>query len=467
MFALADCNNFFVSCERVFRPDLDGKPVVVLSGNDGCVVSRSNEAKALGIPMGAPLYQIRPIVDKNGVVCFSSNFSLYGDLSDRVMTILRRNTFRFEQYSIDEGFIRVDHVPEAEQKAYCERIVREIKQGVGIPVSMGIATSKTLAKVASKYAKKYKGYHGVCAIRSEEQRIKALQDFEIGDVWGIGRKAKAKLQAAGITTALQFAERTSTFAQNMLHKPGLLTWKELRGEDVIDITELPMKQSITTSRTFAHTITEQKILEEQIANFCAHCARQLRVQHSVCQQMLVYAHTSSFRTDIEPHYINEIVTLPVGTANTAELVHYALTALRRAFRPGALYKKAGVILLKIIPETAVVPDLFDEKDREKDGRLQRVLDHIDDRHGKRSIVLGSQMTSASDIYKTEHKSPLYTTDLRDIICVKVYVREGSRIVAAREYRGRVIMSMLLFLMLNHWILKLMGREYLTLMGIPF
>ena len=150
MFALCDCNNFFVSCERVFRPDLEGKPVVVLSGNDGCVVSRSNEAKALGIPMGAPLYQIRSIVDQAGVVCFSSNFSLYGDLSDRVMSILRQHTMRFEQYSIDEGFITIDHIPAAEQKAYCERIVRAIKQGVGIPVSMGIAPSKTLAKVASK-----------------------------------------------------------------------------------------------------------------------------------------------------------------------------------------------------------------------------------------------------------------------------------------------------------------------------
>ncbi|MBQ7631869.1 MAG: DUF4113 domain-containing protein [Paludibacteraceae bacterium] len=426
MIALADCNNFFVSCERVFRPDLEGKPVVVLSGNDGCVVSRSNEAKALGIAMGVPLYQIQSLVDKEGVVCFSSNFALYGDLSDRVMSILRQHTTHFEQYSIDEGFIHLDHVPEAEQKAYCERIVRAIKQGVGIPVSMGIAPSKTLAKVASKYAKKYTGYHGVCVIRTEEQRIKALQSFEIGDVWGIGRRAKTKLQAAGITTALQFAERSASFAQHLLHKPGLLTWKELRGEDAIDITQLPLKQSITTSRTFAHAITEQTLLEEQIANFCAHCARQLRVQRSVCQQLLVYAHTSSFRSDVEQHYLNEIITLSVPTANTPELVNYALTALRRAYRPGVLYKKAGVVLLKISAETAVVQDLFDEKDRERDNRLQRVLDHIDDRHGKRAILLGTQLSAlhTSDdttnlpVYKNDHKSPLYTTDLRDIITVK-------------------------------------------------
>lgn len=417
MFALCDCNNFFVSCERVFRPDLEGRPVVVLSGNDGCVVSRSNEAKALGIKMGTPLYQIKQLVEREGVVCFSSNFSLYGDLSDRVMSIIRQHTSRFEQYSIDECFFSVDHVPAQGQKAYSEQLVRDIRRGVGIPVSIGIASSKTLAKVASKYAKKYPGYHGVCEIRTDEQRVKALSAFEIGDVWGIGRRAKAKLTAAGISTALQFAERSSVFARNMLNKPGLLTWQELRGQDVIDITELPMKQSITTSRTFATAITEQPLLEEQIANFCAHCARQLRTQKSVAQQLLVYAHTSPFRTDQVHHYLSELVTLPVATSNSQELISYALAAFRRAYRQGVLYKKAGVVLLKIIPEEAVVPDLFDVKDRDRDKRLQRVLDHIDDRHGKRSVIFGSQMTSEKTVYKTEHKSPLYTTDLRDIITI--------------------------------------------------
>lgn len=422
MFALADCNNFFVSCERVFRPDLEGKPVVVLSGNDGCVVSRSNEAKALGIKMGVPLYQIKPLVEQTGVVCFSSNFSLYGDLSDRVMSIIRRHTSRFEQYSIDECFFNIDHIPADRQKAYCEQLVRDIRRGVGIPVSIGIASSKTLAKVASKYAKKYPGYHGVCEIRTEEQRLKALSAFEIGDVWGIGRRAKAKLTSAGISTALDFALKSALFAQNMLHKPGLLTWQELQGQDVIDITELPMKQSITTSRTFATALTDETLLSEQIANFCAHCARQLRVQKSVAQQLYVYAHTSAFRTDIEQHYLSELVTLPVATSNTQELISYALSAFRRAYRPGVLYKKAGVVLLKIIPETAVVPDLFDTKDRAKDNRLQRVLDHIDDRHGKRSVILGSQLSalqpSQQPVYKTDHKSPLYTTDLSDIITLK-------------------------------------------------
>jgi DNA polymerase V len=179
-----------------------------------------------------------------------------------------------------------------------------------------------------------------------------------------------------------------------------------------------MKQSITTSRTFATAISEQSLLEEQIANFCAHCARQLRTQKSVAQQVFVYAHTSPFRTDIEQHYLSELVTLPVATANNQELIAFALGAFRRSYRPGILYKKAGVVLLKIIPEAAVVPDMFDTKDRAKDKRLQRVLDQIEDRQGKRAIIYGSQMTSEKPVYKTEHKSPLYTTDLRDIITLK-------------------------------------------------
>lgn len=423
MYALCDCNNFFVSCERVFRPDLERKPVVVLSGNDGCVVSRSNEAKALGIPMGAPLYQIKGLVEKEGVTCFSSNFALYGDLSARVMNILRSHTTRFEQYSIDEGFISVDHIPADQQKAYCEQVVRQIRKGVGIPISIGIAPSKTLAKVAGKYAKKYPGYHGVCEIRTDEQRRKALADTKIGDVWGIGRKARTKLEAAGIHTALEFANQLPEFAQNVLHKPGLMTWQELNGQDVITVSSLPQKQSITTSRTFATAITDLPLLEQQIANFCDHCARELRLQHSVCQQVLIYAHTSRFRTDIEQQYLSELITLPVPTSSTQELLQYALATLRKSFKPGVLYKKAGVILMKIQPDTAIAQDIFDIRDRERDTRLQKALDHINNRHGKRAVVQGVQMLSCKSheeplVYKQEHKSPLYTTDLRDIITLK-------------------------------------------------
>lgn len=422
MYGLADCNNFFVSCERVFRPDLWNRPVVVLSGNDGCVVSRSNEVKALGIKMGVPLYQIRDEVERYGIVCFSSNFSLYGDLSSRVMSILRKHTNRFEQYSIDEGFINLDHIPPIEQKRYCEQIVREIYQGTGIPVSMGIAPSKTLAKVASKYAKKYKGYHGACIIDDNDKRRKALETFEIGDVWGIGRQARAKLIGAGITTALQFADRREEFARNLLHKTGLLTWRELNGEDCIDTREIAQKQTITRSRTFAAAITELPLLEQQLSDFCESCARQLRLQQSVCQRMVVFAATSRFRTDITQHQIAEEVILPVATANTAELLQYALAALRRHFRPDTPYKRAGIILTHIIPRHTALQDIFDERDREKDSRLQTALDRMHDKFGRRTIVFGTQTTAAAtgkEVYKVEKRSPLYTTDISQLLQIRV------------------------------------------------
>lgn len=421
LYALADCNNFFVSCERVFRPDLWNKPVVVLSGNDGCVVSRSNEVKALGIAMGVPLFQIKQEVEEYGITCFSSNFSLYGDLSARVMSILRQHTSRFEQYSIDEAFINIDHVPQEEQKAYCEKLVKRVYKCTGIPISMGIASSKTLAKVAARYAKKYPGYHGVCAIDTEEKRQIALSHLAIKDVWGIGRKARAKLEAAGVHTALEWTEKSALFAQNMLHKPGLMTWKELRGEDCISMTDLPEKQSITTSRTFATSITERGLLEQQIANFCDACARKLRMQHSVCQQVVVYAQSSRFRIDMPMQTISECITLPVATSDTRELLSYVLPCIRRNYIDGGQYKRAGITLMQISKANNVQQVLFDTRDRVKDARLQQTIDHINGLHGKHSIQLATQVASEKDgvVYKHAHQSPLYTTDIHHVIELRV------------------------------------------------
>ena len=423
MYALADCNNFFVSCERVFRPDLWDKPVLVLSGNDGCVVSRSNEVKALGIKMGVPLYQIRDLVEKHHIACFSSNFSLYGDLSARVMSLLRKHTTRFEQYSIDEGFITLDHVPLAERKTYCENLVREIYQGTGIPVSMGIAPSKTLCKVASKYAKKFPGYNGACMIDTDEKRLKALAKFEIGDVWGVGRQTAAKLAALGISTALQFAEMSESRVQSLLHKPGLLTWRELHGIDCIDTSEMVSKQSITTSRTFANPITTLPLMEQQLANFCDTCARKLRMQKSLCAQLIVFAHTSRFRTDIEQCQIVQTVNLSIPTSDTRELLSYMLNAFRPYFREGVQFKKAGVIFSRIVPEGSVVADLFDERDRTRDAALQRTIDKIREKAGRNAILLATQLPTskeqAAQVYKSEHQSPRYTTELSQVLTIRI------------------------------------------------
>ena len=418
MYALCDCNNFFVSCERVFRPDLEGKPVVVLSGNDGCVVSRSNEAKALGIKMGIPYFQIEAMAKKKGVTAFSSNFSLYGDLSSRVMSILAKHTPRLEQYSVDEAFMHCNHMPTEELKTYYEQVVKQVRKWVGIPISIGIAPTKTLAKIASKYAKQYPGYHGVCIIDTEEKRQKALQGFAIEDVWGIGRQAQKKLAAANIQTAWDFAQQLPIFAKNLLHKPGVQTWQELNAVDCIDITDRPERQSISQSRTFQTGISDRATIEKALVDFMSYCAEKMRKQGSVCQQFIVYAHTSRF-AEQDTHVIHQVVTLPIPTAITSELVRHMLVALRRQWRAYP-YKKAGVVLMNLSPAANQQQVLFDERPRERDERLQKAIDNINRQYGKPAVKIGTQIlaTNAKPLTKKEKLSPCYTTNIREIMNVK-------------------------------------------------
>ncbi len=419
-YALCDCNNFFVSCERVFRPDLEGKPVVVLSGNDGCVVSRSNEAKKLGIKMGEPWFEAKKRLGERqeaSVTAFSSNFSLYGDLSSRVMSILAKHTPRLEQYSIDEAFLHCDHLPVHELKPYYEQVVLQIRKWVGIPVSIGLAPTRTLAKIASKYAKQYPAYNGVCIIDTDEKRQKALQGFAIEDVWGIGRQAQKKLLPTGIVTAWDFSQRLPEFAKNLLHKPGLQTWQELNGYDCIDITERAERQSISQSRTFERGITDQATLEKALVDFMSDCADKLRKQRSLCRQFSVYVHTSRFAEE-EMQVIHQIVTLPFLTAITAELVGYMLAALRKQWRPYP-YKKAGIVLMGLTPADNAQQMLFDERPKERDERLQKAIDHINSQYGKTALKVATQVLSTDKpLTKREKLSPCYTTNLRDILVLK-------------------------------------------------
>ena len=407
-----------MSCERVFRPDLEGKPVVVLSGNDGCVVSRSNEAKALGIKMGIPYFQIEAMAKKKGVTAFSSNFSLYGDLSSRVMSILAKHTPRLKQYSVDEAFMHCNHMPTDELKTYYEQVVKQVRKWVGIPISIGIAPTKTLAKIASKYAKQYPGYHGVCIIDTEEKRQKALQGLAIEDVWGIGRQAQKKLAAANIQTAWDFAQQLPIFAKNLLHKPGLQTWQELNAVDCIDITDRPERQSISQSRTFQTGISDRATIEKALVDFMSYCAEKMRKQGSVCQQFIVYAHTSRF-AEQDTHVIHQVVTLPIPTAITSELVRHMLVALRRQWRAYP-YKKAGVVLMNLSPAANQQQVLFDERPRERDERLQKAIDNINRQYGKPAVKIGTQIlaTDAKPLTKKEKLSPCYTTNIREIMNVK-------------------------------------------------
>lgn len=419
MYALCDCNNFFVSCERIFRPDLRDKPVVVLSGNDGCVVARSNEVKRLGIKMGVPFYQIKSEVEEYGIVHFSSNFSLYGDISARIMRTLARHTPELHQYSIDEAFMDLSYLSDTtEMMTLCRQLRAEILKGIGVPVSIGIAPTKTLCKVASHYAKKYAGYHGVCIIDSEERRRKALAQYPIDEVWGIGRQSVDKLKAVGVQTGLDFARIPAESVRKLLHLPGLNTWRELNGEDCISVFELPEKQSIMNSRTFAHGVTDRALLEQAMGQFCAGVAEKLRKQHSVCRQMTVFAHTSRFQNQLS--FIQSTVTFSTPTATTQEMVDVMLRIVRSQWRPDTPYKRAGVMVTLISPDNGVQQSIFDSRDRLRDQRLQKTLDEINNRHGKRTIGFTPSIPTrqAAELYDIGAKSPAYTTSIHDIITLK-------------------------------------------------
>ena len=422
MFGLVDCNNFYCSCERVFNPALRTSPVVVLSNNDGCVIARSNEAKALDIEMGAPFYKVKAFLERNKVAVFSSNYTLYGDMSRRVMMLLAGFTPALTQYSIDEAFIDLSGFGEGEAlRSYGRQIVSTIGRGTGIPVTLGIAPTKTLAKVAAKYGKRYKGYGGVCLIDTEEKRVKALKGLAVADVWGIGRRTVGKLEYHGVRTAWDFTQRSEGWVRRELTVTGVRTWRELQGESCIDIEELPEKKSICTSRSFPDQgLSQLGPLEEAVAHFASSCSRKLKEQDSCCRAVTVFAYTSRFRTDAPCSAINRTVTLTVPTNDLRELVSVAVGALRSQWDASAtfFYKKAGVIVWDICPSGAVQGDLFDTVDRAKQARLAAAIDAINRKNGYNTVKVAVQGTDTSWRMKHEHESGKYTTNIDDVIKVK-------------------------------------------------
>lgn len=449
MIGLADCNNFYCSCERVFRPDLIGKPVVVLSNNDGCVIARSEEAKALGYKMGDPFYQVKEKLEAEGVAIFSSNYTLYGSLSNRVMSMLSHYSPHIDQYSIDESFFEVDQSMaerffqdnlkendtffnnESLLHQYGARISADVLRAVGIPISIGIAETKTLAKIGSKFAKKYKGYQGCCLIDTDERRHKALSLFPIKDVWGIGRQISRKLDYMGIRTAAQFADKKESWVRSHFNITTVRTWKELNGESCISIEELPQKKSICTSRSFAaEGISDKDVVEEAVANFAVRCAEKLRHQGSVCQGITVFAWTSRFNENVPEYTIHDSLTLPIATNAQEEIVGAALSILRAKYpklmadsrpdRPDMsfYFKKAGVILWQISPDHPRQQDLFDPIDRSKQKKLMEAIDAINRKNGYGTIRQAIQGTDCRFDLKREYMSKQFTTNIHDILKVK-------------------------------------------------
>lgn len=420
-FGLADCNNFYCSCERVFHPDLRDKPVIVLSNNDGCVVARSEESKKLGIKMGVPFYQIRDMVDKNNVAVFSSNYNLYGDMSRRVMSLLSSFFPKINIYSIDEAFIDLSEMKDIEYlMEISHKAVKSIYKGVGIPVSLGVAPTKTLAKMASVFAKRHKGYNGVCLIDTDDKREKALKLFPVGDVWGIGRKHSKRLEYHGVRTAWDFTQKPESWVRREMSVTGLRTWKELRGESCIETEDVAYKKSICTSRSFPdHGLNRVEEVEEAVANFAAMCSKKLREQHTVCQSIIVFAYTSRFRDDAPQSYIHDVVNLEVPTNDMQEIVSIAVKALKRNWKNGSYYyKKAGVIVANISEDSAVQGSLFDTVDRDKQSALSKVVDEINLRNGHDMVRVAVQGYDNSWHIKNEYISKQYTTNIKDILVVK-------------------------------------------------
>ncbi len=394
MVGLIDCDNFFCSCERVFRPDLARTPLVVLSNNDGCVVARSKEVKAMGIPEGMPYYQLKEQYPNSGIVAFSSNYSLYGDMSSRIVSILREEAPDVIQYSIDEAFLDLTGMDNMDLHSWGENLCRKILKYTGMPVSLGIASTNTLAKMASRYAKKYPGYNKCCVIGSEEQREKALKLFPIGDVWGIGRRIRKRLEYIGVNTAYEFAALTKDYVRRKYHVTGERTWKELHGEPCIEIEGLDgvTKKTIVTSRSFPEMIRELPDLRSHIANYAARCALKLRRQNSVCSLVTAFIQSNHFREDLMQYDSSASHSFLTPTNTTNEIVEIATSILDAIFRKGIYYKRAGIMVSGITSADAVQPDLFEYNPErsKKFSNISSAIDRINGRMGADTVVLGAQ-----------------------------------------------------------------------------
>ena len=420
MYALVDCNNFFVSCERAFQPELEGRPVVVLSNNDGCVVARSNESKALGVPMGTPYFKVKYLVDQGKLVVRSSNYTLYGDLSARVMSLLAEFAPKLEVYSIDEAFMNMDGVRKEELIPACSGLVKKIRRWTGIPVSIGIAETKTLGKVANHFAKRYKGYNGVCMIDSEEKMRKALSMTPIGDVWGIGWRGAPKLEAQGVKTALDFVGRPVEWVKERMGIIGVRTWSELQGIRMVEDEKEEKRKSICTSRSFAKMITNYDELSHRVSDFAGKCAEKLRHDGTAAGTVGVFIHTNRFRDDLAQYYPNASVRLDVPANSTPEIAGAALKALKMVYRQGFEYKRAGVVVVDIVDADSIQQTLFDfDSDiRDRDDRISKVMDMVNT-SGKNLLRLATQRDGHyADGIRREFCSGLYTTSWNELIEVR-------------------------------------------------
>lgn len=419
MYALVDCNNFYASCERVFQPKFNGKPVAILSNNDGCVISRSNEAKAVGVPMGAPAFKIRELVKEKNVKLFSSNYPLYGDLSNRVMSILGQFTPNVEIYSIDEAFLNFDGLDILDFQDYGLQMKNRVQKWVGIPVCIGFAPTKALSKVANKIAKEFQHRtNGVYVIDTEEKRLKALKWTKIEDVWGIGYRTKKKAKLRNIITALDFtAPQHEAWIKKEMGIIGLRLKYELEGKSVLDLEPVTdQKKSIATTRSFPKQISDFDLLRERVATFAAVCAEKLRKQNSCCHTIIVMLVVDKHSVKASKYYFNMAITLPYASNSTLTISNAAIDMLKKLHKgnEGIRFKKAGVVVTELIDEDKKQFQLFDEENP-KHLALMKAMDQLNNKIGDAKVKLATQNLKLTWNMKQDHLSPKYTTDFQKIL----------------------------------------------------
>ena len=423
MFALVDCNNFYVSCERVFNPALRGRPVVVLSNNDGCFIARSEEAKSIGLAMGAPAFKSRELLKKHKVVVHSANFPLYGDMSSRVMSTLAELAPELEIYSIDEAFLDMSGFKRYDLDLYARSMRKTVMQHTGIPVCVGIAPTKTLAKVANRLAKKNPGYNGVCFLNTDKEVLAALAITPVEEIWGIGRQWSKFLHAQNLHTALDFARASPAMIRKHLHITGARVQAELNGKSCLSLEMVrPAKQSICTSRSFGRSVTAFDELHQAVATFAGKCAIKLRKEGSAASLLTVFICTSPFNDPEKKYWGTRTLSLHHQTQDSITIIRAAGVVLESIFRAGYEYKKAGVIVSGLIPagvSPAILP-LFPQElplpdDRQK--KLMTVMDSINQRYGSGSIQLAAENSAGWKPHQNLLSSR-YTTAWKDIIKVK-------------------------------------------------
>ena len=415
--SLIDCNNFYVSCERVFQPKHRRRPVVVLSNNDGCVIARSNEAKALGLKMGAPLFKVQSLVDDHNVAVYSSNYALYGDMSHRVMEALQEFTPEVEVYSIDEAFMSLD---DDDGQSFLSRgvnIRKKVLQWTGIPVSVGIGQTKTLAKVANHLSKKNPEYQGVLDLTPVEAQTEALEQTPVGEVWGVGPAYAKLLKAAGITTARKLRDTDRRWIRQRMTIVGARIVEELRGISCLPLEQCPQqKKSITCSRSFGLPVESLVELREAVAVYMSRAAERLRRGRLAAGVVTVFINTNRFST--EPQYGNSITyELAYSTDSTKELLDWALKGLEQIYRSGYRYKKAGVMLNQLVPADQMPRRFFGDAAYERSRRVLKAVDEINRRHGRDTVRFGVVQPKGRWQTKCLRRSQNYTTNLKEVLCV--------------------------------------------------